>query len=276
MSKTTDVLKMLAYKIFIIAVLVIILSTILLSIMQNKIIFLPKKVDKLSHTPQEYGIAFEDLMLGSPKINAWWIPKNGATKTIIFCHGNAGNLSNRVGTVEILHHDLNCNVLAFDYHGYGVSEGKVSEENCYASALTCYNYLIKEQKIKPENIIIHGRSLGGAIAADLASKVEYDKLILESTFASIEDVANQRFPFLPTKYLIRTKLDSLSKAPKLTQPTLLIHSKADDVVPYKSGKKLFDALTCPKLFYEIYGGHNSGWYGQREEYIDTIKQFLGL
>ncbi|HLL73558.1 MAG TPA: alpha/beta hydrolase [Pyrinomonadaceae bacterium] len=170
-------------------------------------------------------------------------------RTLLFLHGNAGNLSHRYDIIDELV-KLPVNVFIIDYRGYGKSEGRPSEQGLYADARAAWDYLTTVRGIPPASIVLFGESLGGAVAIDLASKVQACGLIVQSSFTSIADMAAEVMPLAP-RFLIRTKMDSLSKIAHVSCPKLFIHSEADDVIPYRLGRRLFDAAHAPKQFYEV-------------------------
>ena len=170
-------------------------------------------------------------------------------RTLLFLHGNAGNLSHRYDIIDELV-KLPVNVFIVDYRGYGKSEGRPSEQGLYADARAAWDYLTTVRGISPASIVLFGESLGGAVAIDLASNVSACGLVVQSSFTSIADMAAEVMPFAP-RFLIRTKMDSLSKIAQVSCPKLFIHSEADDVIPYRLGRRLFDAAHAPKQFYEV-------------------------
>ena len=169
--------------------------------------------------------------------------------TLLFLHGNAGNLSHRYEIIAELV-KLPVNVFIIDYRGYGKSEGRPSEQGLYADARAAWDYLTTVRGIPAARIVIFGESLGGAVAIDLASKVSACGLIVQSSFTSVADMAAEVMPFAP-RFLIRTKMDSLSKIEHVSCPKLFIHSEADDIIPYRLGRRLFEAAHPPKEFYEV-------------------------
>ena len=170
-------------------------------------------------------------------------------RTLLFLHGNAGNLSHRYDIIDELV-KLPVNVFIIDYRGYGKSEGRPSEQGLYADARAAWDYLTTVRGISPASIVLFGESLGGAVAIDLAGKVQACGLVVQSSFTSIADMAAEVMPLAP-RFLIRTKMDSLSKIAQVSCPKLFIHSEADDVIPYRLGRRLFDAAHAPKQFYEV-------------------------
>ena len=193
--------------------------------------------------------------------------------TLLWFHGNAGNLSHRYPVIEKLL-EQKVAVFIIDYRGYGRSEGSPSEEGLYMDARAAWDYLLGERKISPGNIILFGDSLGGAIAIDLATKVDPAGLIVQSTFTSIKDMAAQVMPFLPG-FILRTKMDSINKIARVRSSKLFIHSPADEMVPYRFGRQLYDAASPPKRFYEVKGAsHNEMDIIGGRPYFDAIGEFV--
>ena len=193
--------------------------------------------------------------------------------TLLWLHGNAGNITGRYPVVRKLM-EQRVSVFIIDYRGYGRSEGSPSEEGLYRDAEAAWNYLTGERKVSARNIIIFGDSLGGAVAIDLASRVEPAGLIVQSSFTSISDMAAQVMPFLP-RFILRTKMDSINKIGGVRCPKLFIHSPVDEMVPYRFGRRLFDAAPEPKQFYEVAGAtHNSTDLIGGRAYYEAIGNFI--
>ncbi len=240
--------------------------------LEKKTIFYPDK--NIEMIPTDYHLEYADVhfLSGGNKLHGWWIPKDGATHTIIYLHGNAGNISGRLEKVSILN-ALGVNVFIFDYRGYGLSEGSPSEEGLYEDADAAYDYLIQERKLDPNSIVIYGASLGGAPAVDLASKVDCGALILNSTFTSGVDMGKHIYPFIPS-FLVNIKLDSVSKIKNITVPKLFIHSVDDKVVPFVLGEKLFNAAAEPKRFERMVGDHVNAHFYEYDRYKKVLGDFL--
>jgi len=240
---------------------------------QPGMVFYPLK--EMEATPKDWGLSYEAVNLklnNNTKLSGWYVPHPQAEKTILFFHGNGGNISHRGDSIYIFH-KLKFNVLIIDYAGYGESEGTASEESSYQSASVAWQYLTNDKKIKADNIIIFGRSLGGAVAVDLASKVKAGGLILESTFSSARDMADIVFSTWSKFIYLRYDFDSLSKIKKVSAPVLLIHSPEDEVIPFQLGQHLFENITSKKTFLEIRGRHNEGFMQSISSYIPAIKAF---
>ncbi len=241
---------------------------------QPNMVFFPLK--GINVTPKEWGLSYEDLKIplaDKTKISAWYLPHPEADKTVLFFHGNGGNISHRGDSLYIFH-KLKLNVLIIDYPGYGKSEGTPSETGVYQSATAAWHYLVSEKKLKPEDIIIFGRSLGGAVAVDLASRVKAGGLILESTFSSVHDFVDMVFPVLSHFIYLRYSFDSFSKINKVSVPVLVVHSPDGEVIPFELGQKLFEAVVSEKIFLPIKGGHNDGFMQSISVYIPALQIFL--
>lgn len=251
---------------------------ILLYIFQPKLIFFPHA--ELEATPALISLNYEDVNLTTSDgevLNAWWIPHPEPRATLLFLHGNAGNISHRLDSIHIFH-QLGLSVLIIDYRGYGKSTGTPSESGTYIDAETAWHYLIKEKNIESNNIIIFGRSLGGAVAVWLAEQHPSAGIIIESSFTSVADVGKHYYPYLPTNLLTRIKYPSIERIAKITTPMLFIHSKDDEIIPYRFGKQLFNhalkETTTTKSFLDIRGGHNEGFLISEKQYSDGIDRFI--
>ncbi|MDH5395267.1 MAG: alpha/beta hydrolase [Gammaproteobacteria bacterium] len=263
----------LLYSFILLVVSVIGILNIYLYIQQPGMIFYPVK--EVDVTPKEWELEYTALKLKLPdgqNIAAWYLPHPQAEKTVLFFHGNGGNMSHRGDSLYIFH-KLKLNSLIIDYPGYGESEGSPSEKNLYDSADAAWQYLMTEKKTKAEKIIIFGRSLGGAVAADLASRVNAGGLILESTFSSVRDMVSILFPGVSNLIYLRYSFDTLNKIKKIKSPVLVIHSPGDEVIPFVLGKKVFDSIESEKEFLQIKGGHNDGFMQSISSYMKILRNF---
>lgn len=196
-----------------------------------------------------------------------------AEMVVLWLHGNAGNISHRYDMVRAMT-ELPVQVFIIDYRGYGKSEGRPNEQGLYLDARAAWDYLINERGIAPERIVIFGKSLGGVPAIDLASRVVPAALIVQSSFTSAADVVAYLLPFLPRVFL-HTKMDSISKIDRVHCPKLFIHSRADEVIPYELGRRLYEAAPEPKEFYEVKGApHNSTYLVGGKPYFDAMRRFI--
>jgi fermentation-respiration switch protein FrsA (DUF1100 family) len=211
--------------------------------------------------PDELGRPFEDVTLTAAdgvRLSAWYFPAEASSPraqlNVLVCHGNGGNVSHRLNLCRVLLR-LGVGVLAFDYRGYGHSEGSLSESGTYLDAQAAYQWLVKRD-CPPRGIIAFGESLGGGVAAELALRETLGGLVLQSTFTSIADVGTELFPWLPVRWLHTIRYDTLEKLPRIRIPVLVMHSRTDTVVRFHHAEKNFAAAREPKLFWETPGGHN--------------------
>lgn len=244
----------------------------LLKLFERRNIYFPTR--GIEATPREIGLDYKDVFLKTDDgaiINGWFIPAHPARATILFCHGNGGNISHRLETISIFHR-MGYSVFIFDYRGYGRSKGHISEEGTYRDAVTAYNYLIQRDDVESARVCIFGRSLGGPIAIDLATRVDKGILICESSFTSIMDMAKVAYGIrIPPRFL-SYRYDALSKIKKVTIPKLVIHGRGDQMIPFEHGKRLFQAAKPPKQFYQTSGGHNDIYFD--DEYWKRVTEFI--
>lgn len=247
--------------------------TALLFFFQNRLIYFPLR--HLALTPAAKGLTYETVRFEAAdgvKLTGWFVPAEPARGTVLFFHGNAGNISHRLESIEVFHR-LGLNTFIIDYRGYGQSEGSPSEQGTYLDAEAAWRYLIDEREISPDKIIFFGRSLGGGVAAWLAEKHPPALLILESTFTSVPDLAAQLYPFLPVRLLARVHYNTLERLSQIKAPILIGHSLDDKVIPYNHGRRLFAAAPEPKGFLELHGRHNDGFMVSRN-YESSLEAFI--
>ena len=242
---------------------------------QDQLLYFPSSA--LVATPDQYGLAYESVQIDTDdgeQLHGWWIPADSARGTLLFFHGNAGNISGRLENVQQFH-QLGLNVLIFDYRGYGKSTGAPSEEGLYRDAEAAWQHLVTERRIDPSEIVIFGRSLGGGPATWLATRHEAGALMLESAFTSVPDMAAEHYPWLPARQLTVTQFNNRDQIDQIDAPLLVIHSRGDEVVPFDHGRQLFEAAREPKQFLEISGNHNDGFLVSADRYLRAIDAFLG-
>ncbi|PHS56923.1 MAG: alpha/beta hydrolase [Sulfurimonas sp.] len=258
---------------FIILTCAYIILIVLLYTYQSKLVYFPSK--NINTNPEAIGLVYESIIFQADdktKLHAWYIPKKGAKTTLLFLHGNGGNISHRLDSIKIFN-SLEMNVFIFDYRGYGNSEGETNEQNTYDDARSAWNYLLNNKKIKAEDIIIFGRSLGGTIAANLASSLKAKAIILESTFTTAKEFASDVYPFVPG-FLVHFTYETTRYLKDINYPILIIHSEDDDIIPFKYAKAIFENANEPKKFVKIKGSHNYGFLQSKDIYLDALKNFL--
>jgi fermentation-respiration switch protein FrsA (DUF1100 family) len=231
-------------------------------------------------TGAELGRPFEDVYFPSNdglKLNGWFYPADAGSLrgslVVLICHGNAGNISQRLAMTQALL-STGVNVFLFDYRGYGRSEGYPSEEGTYRDGEAACQWL-RSKGFADRNIILFGESLGGAIAAELATRISCAGLILQSTFTCIADMGADLFPWLPVRWLNHIRYDTLSKLPGIKAPVMVMHSRGDRLIRFRHSQRNFSAANEPKLFCELVGDHNDP-LTNRSQFIADFEKFLQL
>jgi len=248
----------------------------LLFLFQERLAYYPEIGREIHSTPRKHGMDYEPLTLATPDgetLDAWFVPAPRARGVVLFLHGNAGNLSHRMDSIAMFHR-LGYAVLIFDYRGYGRSSGKPSEAGLHRDAETAWAYLADTRGIAPDDIILFGESLGGALAAHLAARQRPGALVLASVFTSVPDLAADLYPWLPARWLARLRYDTRAALARTDCPVLVAHSPDDEIIPYRHGQALFAAAPGPKAFLALAGGHNDGFVFMRDEWIETLAGFL--
>ncbi len=247
----------------------------LLSGCLSSFIYYPDRA--MSGTPADRGLVYESVRLETRdgvRLAGWWLPAGNERGVVLFCHGNAGNISHRLDSLLVFNR-LGLSTFIFDYRGYGASEGRPSEEGTYLDAEAAWDYLVRTRRVAPDHIIIFGRSLGGSIAAWLAQEHRPGILITEGGFASLRDIARDLYPWLPVGLIIRHQYDTRRYLEKVRCPVLIIHSRDDELIPFKHGQALCEAAREPKGFLEIRGSHNRGFMDSLARYEAGLGEFLG-
>ena len=251
--------------------------TALVYFRQSSLIYYPNIAGRnLDASPQQIGLAFEDVELlteDKVRLHGWFIPSDNARGTLLFFHGNAGNISHRLDSIAIFNR-MNLDVFIFDYRGYGQSQGRVSETGTYLDAEAAWFYLVETRAIDADEIIVFGRSLGASIAAWLASRHRPAALILESSFSSVPSMAQRLYPFLPVKWLSNFSYDTRQYVSRIECPLLVAHSKDDEIISYAEGRLVFDAAPADKQFLDMRGGHNDGFIATGKVYSDRLSRFI--
>jgi abhydrolase domain-containing protein 17 len=204
------------------------------------------------------------------RISALFFEMPRARYTVLYSHGNAEDLDD-IGYMVDEIRGLGVNVLAYDYEGYGTSEGAPSERRIYEDIDAAYRYLTEVRGIAPDHVIVYGRSLGGGPSVDLASRTAVGGLILESTFTSAFRVLTR------ARILPWDKFDNLDKMPRVRCPVLVMHGTADPLIPRSQGQQLFDAATGPKLSLWVQGaGHGDVMITAGSRFATTMRAMLAM
>lgn len=232
---------------------------------------------ELEATPSAIGLRWEDISITTAdgvSLHGWYLPAQGRdSHTVLFFHGNAGNISQRLETLEVFH-SLGLATLIIDYRGFGRSEGHPSEAGLYRDADAAWQYLVRERQLEPHNIIPFGRSLGAPVAAHLAAQRPVGGLVLESAFTSVPDLAAEIYWFLPVRQLARLEYPTREWVQQVEAPVLVIHSEDDELVPFQHGKAIYEAAPEPKRLLRIQGDHNTGFIRSHAVYTDGLASWL--
>ena len=223
------------------------------------------------------GLPLEDVWFPATdgtRLFGWYVESSGSPAVLLWCHGNAGNIINRLDNLRELYH-LGLSVFLFDYRGYGRSQGRPSEEGLYQDALGAYAHVTGTRRIRPERIVLFGRSLGAAVAGEVASKRPVAGLILESSFLSVEALARFHYFGLPVHWLIGARFNLADKLKHVSVPILVIHGDQDEIVPIHLGRQVFEAAKDPKAFYVVPGAdHNNLYLVGGRAYFQRLKRIV--
>lgn len=253
--------------------------SLMLFLLQDRLVFLPHMPGReLEATPEALNLDYEDAWIETEdgeRLHGWFVPADRSRGTLLFFHGNAGNISHRLQTLLIFNR-LGLDVLMVDYRGYGQSSGSPGEQGTYLDARAAWDYLVGERGVEGDRVVIFGRSLGGAVGAWLASRDDVSPagLVVESTFSSGLDMGRRLYPVLPVRLITRINYPVKDYVTAIDSPLLVIHSRDDEIIPFDMGRTVFEAAAGPKTFLEITGDHNAGFWLSRETYVPALDDFL--
>lgn len=249
---------------------------LLVFVFQPRLVYFPQVARELTATPRAAGLEYEDVQLRTTdgeKLHGWWVPAQAARGAVLILHGNAGNISHRLDYLAMFNR-LGHASLIIDYRGYGKSSGTPSEAGTYRDGEAAWLHLIEARKLKPQDIVIVGESLGGGVATWLALKYPPRALVLASTFTSVPDLGAQVYPWIPVRWLARIDYDNRARIGRIAAPVLVAHSRDDDIIPFSHGQALFEAAHEPKQLLALSGGHNDSFIFMREEWVRAVGAFL--
>ena len=240
--------------------------------LERSLIFHPTEYpDRVPAIP---GLSVEEVWIETDDatLHGLFVPHENPVGVALFCHGNAGTVAHRLETLAVMNQRHQLSVLVFDYQGFGKSTGEPTQNGILEDARAARQWLAKRANVPESEIILMGRSLGGAVAVDLAANDGAKALIIASTFTSLPDVADHHLAWLPAHLLMTHRLNSLSKIKRYDGPLLYSHGELDEVIPYELGKRLYEAAPGRKQFVTIpEGTHNSE---MTEEYRIAFDQFV--
>ncbi len=247
---------------------------VLMSLMERRFLYFP--IRHLDAAPADYGLRAEELRLTASdgvRLHGWWIRGKGERVVLLF-HGNGGNVSHRLDRAKLFIEALGVDLFLVDYRGYGLSQGTPAEAGLYRDGLAIYD-AARERGFPPERIVLHGESLGCAVAVEVALARPSFGVVLETPFLSVPALARKHYPFVPA-LLIRSRFDAASKIDRVTSPKLFLVAERDEIAPAEQGRALFELARPPKELFVIPGaGHNDTYVVGGRPYLDAWRRFLG-
>jgi fermentation-respiration switch protein FrsA (DUF1100 family) len=259
-------------------IFILFLIAIIFSLFYPKIeyffVYFPDPV--IEAVPKDLSLCYEEIWFDTEDnvtLHGWFFSFEKDAPVLLFCHGNAGNMSHRLENIRLLlNHELN--VFIFDYRGYGKSEGVPSETGLYLDAQAAYDFLVNTGNVPIEKVVLFGRSLGAAVAIELSLRREAASLIIESGFTSTKEMAKTMLLFNLFSFMLPANFNNLEKIVQVTIPKLIIHGEKDEIVPFAMAHKLFQATPEPKYFFTIKNaGHNDTWLIGGKTYFETLAGF---
>ncbi len=245
-------------------------------LMQSRMLYLPDLPGRsLTYAPTDIGLDYEDVYIETGDgvmLHGWFIPGR-SSRVLLFFHGNAGNISHRLESIRQFE-NLGLSVFIIDYRGYGQSEGRTTEKGTYRDADAAWRYLIEDRGIVAKDIVIFGRSLGASVASRLAGQRQPLALIVESSFTSVPDIAQELYPWLPARWLSRLNHATRDYVRDVRCPILIVHSRDDEIIPFHHGEAIFASANEPRTLLGIRGTHNDGFLQDERAYLQGLGKFL--
>jgi fermentation-respiration switch protein FrsA (DUF1100 family) len=252
------------------------LLIVIVYFMQGRMLYLPEVPGRtLSMTPADAGMDYQDVSLKTSDgvtLHGWFIVGR-SSRVLLFFHGNAGNISHRLESIRQFH-DLGLSVFIIDYRGYGQSQGRTTEMGIYRDSDAAWRYLVDSRGKNASEIVIFGRSLGASVAARLAAQNHPLALIVESSFTSVPDIAQDLYPWLPARWLSRLSHATRDYVRDVSCPVLIIHSRDDEIIPFRHGEKIFASANEPRTLLAIRGTHNDAFVRDERTYVEGVQKFL--
>jgi len=265
---------MLKFFLFIAAGYALVLVSVYL--LQGRMLYLANVPGRtLTMTPADLRMEYEDVFIETADgvtLHGWFIPGRSA-RTLLFFHGNAGNISHRLESIRQFR-NLELSVFIIDYRGYGQSEGRTTESGIYRDADAAWRYLTETRRVVPGDVVVFGRSLGASVAARLAAQQDPLALIVESSFTSVPEIAQEIYPWLPARWLSRSRHATRDYVRDVRCPVLVIHSRDDEIIPYSHGQAIFDAVPGSRTLLTLYGSHNDAFIQDERSYMEGLWAFL--
>ena len=245
-------------------------------LLQGRLIYYPNVPEReLTATPSEMRMDYEDVSIETSdgvSLHGWFV-RGFSDRVLLFFHGNAGNISHRLESIRQFR-SLGLSVLIIDYRGYGQSDGRANERGLYLDGDAAWQYLVGTRGVAPSNIIVFGRSLGGSVAATIAMRYNPAGLIVESSFTSIRDFAAEIYPWLPVRWMARFDHPTRDLVGEVNCPILVVHSRSDEIVPFRHGQEIFENAQSQRTFLPLFGSHNTAFLEDSETYMQGVGTFL--
>ncbi len=252
------------------------LLVVVVYFMQDRMLYLPEVPGRmLTMTPTNAGMDYEDVSIETTDgvtLHGWFVVGQ-SSQVLLFFHGNAGNISHRLDSIRQFL-DLGFSVLIIDYRGYGQSEGRTTETGIYRDADAAWRYLIEGRGIAASDIVVFGRSLGASVASRLAAQHQPLALIVESSFTSVPEIAQDLYPWLPARWLSRLSHATRDFVRDVWCPVLVVHSRDDEIIPFHHGEAIFASANEPRTLLAIHGTHNDAFLRDERAYIEGLRTFL--
>jgi fermentation-respiration switch protein FrsA (DUF1100 family) len=246
---------------------------------ESRMLYVPGGNRSLLEPPAELELGVRRVELTASdgvRLVSWAMPADGGSGNwLLICHGNAGNLSEAGRPFHYAGlRALGLSLFAFDYRGYGESEGVPTEQGLYRDADAAYRHLRDTLEVPAERIVVFGHSLGSAVAVELVSRVPAAGLVLDGALTSVVERAQEMFPYAPVRWIAASRYPSIERVGALTIPKLFLHARADDVIPFAHGRRLFEAAAPPKTFVALQGGHGDAFEVDSAAYFGAIGRFV--
>ena len=266
-------------RLLLVAALCYLVILVVLRLSETRLLYLPGGSRTLLEPPPALGLDVRKVQLTASdgvRLVSWAMPvEGGSGHWLLICHGNAGNISEAGRPYHYAgFRGLGLSLFAFDYRGYGESEGAPTEQGLYRDAEAAYRYLRDTLDIPPERIVLFGHSLGASVAVELATRVPAAGLVLDGALTSVVDRAQELFPYAPVRWLAANRYPSIERIGSLRLPKLFLHARDDEVVPIAHGRRLFEAAAPPKRFVELRGTHGDAFDADSAEYYGAIGRFV--
>jgi uncharacterized protein len=252
---------------------------VLLRFGESRMLYVPGGSRLLVKPPAELELGVRRVELTASdgvRLVAWAMPADSSSGYwLLICHGNAGNISEAGRPYHYAGlRALGLSLFAFDYRGYGESEGVPTEQGLYRDADAAYRYLRDTLGVPAERIVVFGHSLGSAVAVELVSRLPAAGLVLDGALTSVIERAQEMFPYAPVRWIAASRYSSIERVGALTIPKLFLHARADDVIPFAHGRRLFEAAAPPKTFVALQGGHGDTFEVDSAAYFGAIRRFV--